>query len=170
MTCIAKKPRNPPKKNCGEKHRLLIQPQQNQIVDVVTQIYQGRSSKGTDLDPFRYHRIILQDLGKPFTDSVTYLTLEELGLKPKPKPTTTTNIDNVTANANPSGDNDYASGNSGTLAADNGTDGDDGNDGNDGSEYNNNNNNNKRNNKRGGSTLDKLKRVYLIRNVKLKQI
>ncbi|OEU07561.1 hypothetical protein FRACYDRAFT_250982 [Fragilariopsis cylindrus CCMP1102] len=23
MTCIAKKPRNPPKKNCGEKHRLL---------------------------------------------------------------------------------------------------------------------------------------------------
>ena len=78
--------------------------------------------------------------------------MEELGLKPKPKPTTstTTDIDSVTANANPSGDNDYASGDSGTLTADNGTDGDDGSD--------DNNIDIRRNNKRGGSTLDKIKK------------
>jgi hypothetical protein len=96
--------------------------------------------------------IITKIRGKPFTDSVTYLTLEELGLKPNPEPTTTTttNIDTVTANnANPSSDNDYASGDSGTLTADDGNDCNDDNDDND--------NDKKRDNKRG-STLDKIKK------------
>ncbi|OEU05848.1 hypothetical protein FRACYDRAFT_257869 [Fragilariopsis cylindrus CCMP1102] len=65
----------------------------------------------------RNNRVLpLQDLGKLFTDSVTYLTLEELGLRSNPKPTTTTDIDNVTTSANPSGDNDYASGDSATSS------------------------------------------------------